>query len=289
MRGARGFTLTEVIMAITGMTIIAIGAGGLVNACMQARASEEQSAEIYRNGFLAMERMTSGVRKSTFLLIPNNHSSARSILAFSGSYNDDGDFYFGDTNFPRIDEDTPGDMGSDGMPGIAGYDDDGDGLVDEASPKEDDDEITQGDEDPLNGLDDDGDGNIDEDTSDDMDGDGKAGIGEMDDDGDGKVDEGKIQDDDEDGARNEDPLNPIIYEYDSKTKILTETFLQTAAVGTLCTSVEAFTVTYFSPDSWYDPKIYIQLRLSGTDGEEVSFEEWVYPENTVQKCGKRVR
>lgn len=288
MMGRRGFTLAEVIVSIMGMTIIALGAGGLIQTTMNARASEEKSAGIYRNGYLAMERMTSGVRKSTFLMIPNNHNPSRSILAFSGSFNDDDDYYFDDTNFPRIDEDLDKDMGSDGKPGIEGYDDDGDGEIDEGD-KEDEEELIMKNEDPLNGWDDDGDGNIDEDTDHDMNGDDEPGIEWMDDDGDGEIDEDSKEDDDEDGEKNEDPTNPIIYQYFDTRKILIETFLQTGASDTLCTDVEEFTVTYYAPDAWHAPRIYITLRISDDDGEEVAFGEWVYPENIIQKCGKRVR
>ncbi len=44
----------------------------------------------------------------------------------------------------------------------------------------------------------------------------------MDDDGDGAVDEGNENDDDEDGQQDEDPLNEVVYLYDSGTSTLTE-------------------------------------------------------------------
>ncbi len=289
MRGARGFTLTEVTLAIAGMTIIALGAGGLINICMKAQASEEEASAIYRDGFLAMERMTSGVRKCTYLLIPNNHTVTRTVLAFSGTYNDDDDNYFDDPLFPRIDEDVDSDMSDDGEPGIGGWDDDGDGSVDETSDSRDEDETSLLDEDPLNGLDDDGDGNIDEDAPADMNNDGYAGIWTIDDDGDSLTDEGAMEDDDEDGNDNEDPQNPIIYSYDATAHALIETFLETSAVGTLCTNVTDFKTYYYRAGLSNDTRIRISLTITPDDGEAVTFTEYVYPENIVQKCGKRVR
>lgn len=290
MRGARGFTLTELVVAITGMTIIALGAAGLVNTSMQAKASEEQSVDIYRQAYLAMERMTSGVRKCTFLIIPNNHSPSREILAFSGFYNDDDDYYFDNKLFPRIDEDAPADMNNDGEPGIKGVDDDDDGFVDESGGgKEDEDELTLRNEDRLDGEDDDGDGNIDEDTDDDMSDDGEPGWKDIDDDGDGDVDEGSNEDDDEDGSKNEDPLNEVIFQYYSSRKLIVETIPLAGVADTICTNVEQFTVTYYPENAWYFPRIYIALRISGADGEAANFGEWVYPENIVQRTGKRVR
>lgn len=59
------------------------------------------------------------------------------------------------------------------------------------------------------GIDTDGDGRIDEDSTDDLTGDGKAGIAGIDDDGDGSVDEGNPFDDDEDGLMDEDPFDGL--------------------------------------------------------------------------------
>jgi hypothetical protein len=147
-----------------------------------------------------MERMTDGVRRSTYILIPNAHSPTREILAFSGRINDDDDYYFNDPLFPRIDEDTAFDMDEDGDDGIIGIDDGGDGYIDEGVADSDDDEGSYADEDPHDGVDNDGDGNVDEDISADSNADGAPGINRMDDDGDGPIDEGEVWDDDEDGT-----------------------------------------------------------------------------------------
>jgi hypothetical protein len=216
-------------------------------------------------------------------LIPNAHRPSRTILAFSGTVNDDNDFYFDDPLFPRVDEDPGKDMTQNDKSGISGVDDDGDDLIDEFG-KEDDDEDGVKDEDPLDGVDNDGDGNIDEDLHEDTNRDGKSGIKGMDDDGDGSVDEAGQKDDDEDGKENEDPLNPLVFSWNSSTRTLTESLVQTGKAMALSTHVTLFRVTYEAPQ-----RILIELTLTAEDGESVEFVEYVYPRNTFQKTGKRVR
>ncbi len=287
--GTNGFSLVEVVISVAIMGILSVGAVGLVQTCLQAQAIERESASLHEEGFLAMERMAAGVKTCTWLLIPNAHLPDRDLLAFSGTVNDDDDYYFGDPLFPRIDEDLGRDMNGDDQSGIAGYDDDGNGWVDDGTDKEDDDEDGQKNEEVLNGEDDDGDGNIDEDLDYDMSRDDKPGFQGMDDDGNGKVDDGDgKEDDDEDGQKNEDPLNETIYEYDDGLGTLTE-ILPDGTSGLLSSRVTGFRVTYEGP-AWYRyPRIAISLTLTGDDGESVTFAEYVYPENTVQPCGKRVR
>ena len=207
---------------------------------------------------MAMERMTGGVRRCTYLLIPNNRAPNRDILAFSGFINEDGDHYFGDPLFPRIDEDPAKDANADGVHGIQGIDDDGDGDVDEWPQSwdgADDDEDAfwdwEVDEDALDGVDNDGDGTIDEDLPPDSNQDGAPGIAGMDDDGDGLVDEnqagiegnGNPHNNDEDGAIHEDPLNEIIYVVDSVTGTLRESIPFLGQTNDLVTHVSSFSVS----------------------------------------------
>jgi type II secretory pathway pseudopilin PulG len=120
----------------------------------------------------------------------------------------------------RVNEDPGADMNADGLPGIAGIDDDGDGRVDETS-KEDDDEdedndnVARTDEDAVNAYDIDDDGNVDEDSGSDRNGDGRSGVDGVDDDGDGNTDESAVEDDDEDadngGSADEDWLDTVAY------------------------------------------------------------------------------
>lgn len=294
-----GFTLVEVLITATIMGIIAAAMLPLLSICLQTHAQGVSRARLYHEGLLAMERMTDGVARSTHLLIPNNQTPVRDMLAFSGFINDDGDSYFGDPLFPRIDEDAPRDSNADGGHGIEGVDDDGDGSVDEYKNSwqdSDDDEDAfwnwEVDNDPLDGVDNDDDGTIDEDLPGDMNGDGRAGIAGVDDDGDTLVDEngsgvegaGDPSDDDEDGLLDEDPLNEIIYIFDSATSTLRESIPLLGQTRDLATHVTAFAATYVTPD-----RIQIALTLSADDGETISFLEYVYPRNTRQKTGKRVR
>ena len=173
-------------------------------------------------------------------------------------------------------------MTDDDTAGIIGVDDDGDASIDEGDMN-DDDEDGLVDEDPMDGIDNDGDGNIDEDTGDD------ANVTGMDDDGDGSIDEGDNKDDDEDGLVNEDPLNHLIYSWNNATSTLTESFPYTGDSTALSTRITQFQAIYVLPDATHGPRVQIVLTLTGDDGELVSFAEYVYPRNVLQKTGKRVR
>ena len=234
-----------------------------------------------------MERMTSGIRASTRVLIPNAHTNNRTVLAFSGTVNNDNDFYFGDSLFPRIDEDPTSDFDGDTAAGIERYDDDGDNKIDEG-PTSDNDEDGASGEDAVNGLDDDNDNNIDEDYPDDIHADGAAGLVGMDDDGDGSTDEGVSGDDDEDGSAGEDPLDPILYTYDSVEGTLSEVYPSSNQTIVLSRNVVSFQAVYVAPDASRDPRISITLTLALSDGESVTFTEQVFPRNVVQKWGRRV-
>jgi prepilin-type N-terminal cleavage/methylation domain-containing protein len=273
----KGLTLVELLFATAILGIIAAAAIPLLSVLLKSHENGSARFQLYHEGLIAMERMADGVRRSTYLLIPNAHSPTRDILAFSGDVNSDNDFYFNDSRFPRIDEDPKKEMIDNGVSGIASVDDDGDTLTDE-SDRNDDDEDGLIDEDQLDGTDNDGDGNVDEDTGDD------ANVAGMDDDADGSVDEGDARDDDEDGAINEDPLNPIIYFYDSGINTLKVTYTNDGQTLVLSDHVTAFQVNYEAPE-----KILIALTLTGDDGESITFTEYVCPRNIFQKTGKRVK
>jgi len=286
-----GLTLVELLVTLTIMGIIAAAAMPLLSTSLEANRQGTARSQLYQEGLLAMEQMTSGVRRCTFLLIPNAHKTTRDILAFSGFVNDDDDYYFEDPLFPRIDEDIGSDMNDDGKKGIAGIDDDDDGLIDENSawfPNDDDEDISV-DEDPIDGIDNDGDGNIDEDCWWDTNADGKPGIAGMDDDGDGEVDEGPQGDDDEDGSLDEIGIIPVVYSYNSGTHILTESVPYTGETTDLSTHVTQFQITYEAPDATHGPRVQVALTLTGDDGESVQFVEYAYSRNTLQRTGKRVR
>ena len=279
----KGLTLIELLIALAIMGLIASAGTALLSASLQAHEHGDARSGLYQEGLLAIERMTGGVRACTFLLIPNAYTPVRDILAFSGSVNEDNDFYFDDPLFPRIDEDLGADMSLNNKSGIEMVDDDGDGMIDEGGVV-DDDEDGLNDEDQLDGLDNDSDGNFDEDFANDNNADGEPGIAYMDDDGDGSIDEGIAKDDDEDGSFEEDPINAIIYSIVSGTSTLQASMPYNGQTTVLSTRIASFQVTCETPE-----RILIELTLTGDDGESVTFSEYVCPRNTFQKTGKRAR
>ena len=283
----KGLSLIELLTAVTIFAIIAVGATGLLTSALDSSNYGDKRYGLYREGLIIMERLTGQAKRCTFLLIPNAHTPTRDILAVSGFTNDDGDNYFDDALFPRIDEDPGNDTNGDGEPGIALMDDDGDGSTDESGQPDNDDEDAGINEDPWDGKDNDaggGDGNIDEDPPEDANNDGAPGIKGMDDDGDDSVDEGATEDDDEDGSSNEDPLNPLLYFWESGNSTLKEKDANSGQTTVLSTRVTAFQATFEAPD-----RILITLTLTGDDGEIVTFSEYVHIENTYQRIGKRVK
>jgi prepilin-type N-terminal cleavage/methylation domain-containing protein len=295
---SEGFTLVELMISIAITAALFVSVGRLVATCMRLDSASAGAPAAYESGVIAVERMVAGVKACTALHVPNNHNTTRDVLAFSGTYNDDGDAYFGDALYPRVDEDSPSDMSGDSAPGIAGLDDDGDGLTDEAGglpwadAVRDDDEDGLFDEDELDGVDNDGDGNIDEDTSSDGNADSSPGASGMDDDGDGSADEGgaaEAANDDEDAASDEDGFDAVVYAFDAATGTLRETFPRTGESGIVLENVSAFTVVYSPPDAATDPYVTISLTISGETGETVTIVEDVCPRNLTQRWGRRVR
>ena len=288
--GETGMTLVELIISITIMGIIAGGATALLSICLDAHAYGSNKSALHREGLLAMDRMTAAVRNTTNLLIPNGHNPTRDILAVSALINDDNDFYFDDPLFPRIDEDVSFDMNDDGDTGIDGFDDDGDGSVDEGFHNDsDDDEDGLFDEDPLDGMDNDGDGMIDEDCGGDATDDGASGIAGMDDDADGLVDEDSRYDDDEDGSLGEVGLIPVIYRFHSAQNQLKVSIPYLGQSIILSEHATVFKVDYEAQDANHDPRVLVSLTMTGDDGESIVFSEYVYPRNILQKTGKKVR
>lgn len=282
-----GFTLVELLVVITILAMISVGISAYLSSILEFHRNGNQTADLFREGMLAMERMTQGARRSTYVQIPNAHAPTREILAFSGSINDDNDYYFNDPLFPRIDEDLWQDTNGDNLNGIAGIDDDGDGQTDETLfglYDYDEDEDGQANEDDLDGIDNDGDGNVDEDPWADQNMDWAPGVKYLDDDGDGTVDEGHENDDDEDGQQDEDPINETVYAFNSGAQTLTESLPQSGASTVLSSNVTLFQVTYEAPQ-----RIRIEMTLTDDDGRSVEFYEHVYLQNRLQRIGKRVR
>ncbi|MBN1826693.1 MAG: prepilin-type N-terminal cleavage/methylation domain-containing protein [Candidatus Eisenbacteria bacterium] len=294
-RGKRptGFTLVEVVIATAILGILAVGLSRMVQSQLQVRETERSVLDTYREGRAAMARMTRDVRVCTQLMIPNGHNPTRDILAVAGFHNDDDDYYFNDILFPRVDEDPKNDVGDDGKPGIKGYDDDGDGWIDMSGNDEDDDEdyyetYTKN-EDPVDGFDNDHDGTIDEDYGADINNDYDDGINGWDDDGDGGVDNGEgREDDDEDDKKNEDPVDALIFQFNPDSSRVEEVHTWDQETGVLCDHVTGFSTVYYYDNYYTYPYIEITLTLTADNGRVFTFSERVYPENTVQKIGRRV-
>ena len=279
----KGLTLVELLVAIMILGLIALAITAFLSSAIQAQASGNKKSALYREGLLTMERITDSIRRCTHLKIPNAHNPTRNMVALSGFVNDDNDYYFDDPLFPRIDEDVWRDMNNDNENGIAGKDDDGDGLTDEGFGDYNDDEDSAENEDLLDGQDNDGDGNIDEDTWADLNLDWSPGVKGMDDDGDGVIDEGHENDDDEDGQQDEDGHNEMIYWIPNGTTLREDHHIS-GENRILSERVTFFQAEYEAPE-----KILITLTLTGDDGENITFTEYAYPRNTLQKTGKRVR
>ncbi len=238
----RGFTLVELLITTAIAVILVSAMSGIIDHVLHANQATQLRNNTIQTAHLAMQRMVNAVATTRQLLVPLNDNSATTyrehvreetvpasppetgsskataVLAVTlpSSFDLDGDGIPDADNDQdgRIDEDLPSDIHNDGEPGLRGFDDDGNGVVDFwLSPSGDDDEsnnLAQS-EDPINGIDDDGDGTIDEDPNEDMNGDGAPGVAGIDDDGDGVTDEGNIEDDDEDGFDNEDWLDPLVF------------------------------------------------------------------------------
>ena len=277
-------TLVELVIAIGIVALVSGAAAGILSIALQAEAYGTTQSQLHAEGMLAMERMCNAIRVSSSVTVPNAHTPSRDVLVVTGLINDDDDYYFDDPLFPRIDEDPGAELIADGQPGTTGIDDDGDGSTDEGATA-DDDEDGASNEDPVNGFDDDGDGSIDEDPPADASGEGHAGIQRIDDNGDGIVNNGNgPSDDDEDGLSDEDPLDALVFAHDAPANTLTQSIPATAASTPISTHVTQFEAFFESPE-----RIRLTLTLSGLDGQSVTFVEYAFPRNVLQRTGKRVQ
>lgn len=232
--------LISIVLAAT----LVVAMTGLTGRVISVKEDTQARNHAIREARFAMQRMISALRHADKLLLPfadnpntnwrenireqsfpsappeGDSVQASAVLATSlgatVDRNEDGWPDADNDKDARIDEDPGSDQTNDAAAGIAGVDDDGDGLIDEpldggGSSISDDDEDGVVDEDPVNGLDDDGDEQADEDAADDRQGDGQPGLAGVDDDEDSIVDEGSPGDDDEDGQVNEDWVDAIVF------------------------------------------------------------------------------
>jgi prepilin-type N-terminal cleavage/methylation domain-containing protein len=286
--GNAGLTLVELILSMAIMGLVTAGLSSLMLVSLQAYDYGNKQTDLHLEAMEVMDRLTSGVRHSTLMFIPNAHKPTRPMLSFSGDVNNDTDNYFGDPLFPKIDEDGDADMGDDKRSGLKNVDDNGNNLKDEGVENNDDEDLLA-DEDPINGKDDDNDGNFDEDPGADWQGDNAPGLSAIDDNGNGAVDDGNSSaDDDEDGSTNEDSVDPVTYELNGTQLI--ENLRDTGSGGgtdyVVSDKVTQFSVLFEGGDATHAPRYRITLRLTD-DGRSVTLVEYAYPRNSFQKTGRR--
>lgn len=177
-----GSTLIELVISVAIAALLLTGLQQLLSTGLTTKELAEQKTDLARQGRFAMSRMVHAARGSQRLLIPlaDNPATAyaenfraqsvpasppqsgsvldTAVLAVTLRTDQDMDangIFDGDNDGDGLfDEDLPADAHNDGVPGIRGVDDDGDG--DESSDYAESD-------DAINLLDDDGDGRIGED------------------------------------------------------------------------------------------------------------------------------
>ncbi len=244
-----GLTLTELLISIAIISLVAGVCVQLVAGSLDSWGHNRGKGELLSTARLAMERMVSKVRSTTWVLLPLMISDPtdpgypassyypRDILAVSGNIDNDGD--------DLIDEDPGKNITGDGAAGIIGFDDDNDGSIDEGNDQDDDEDAVE-DEDVIDGIDNDGDGRVDEDTDEEF-------YSTDDDD-----------DDDNDGTDDEDPFDPLIYYLNGTTLMERQNVLTaTIADNVIAENVSQFRVLRRRVDGNTLIDIYLQLD----DGE----------------------
>ncbi len=205
----RGMTLIEAMLSLLIGALLLASLASVLNATLEKTSAADSTLERASDASYALDRMEGWLRTAPFVLTPQvGRFSDGLAFAIDPDLDSDGDG-FADADNDRdgqSNEDPGADMDADGGNGWFGVDDDVDGTADEtdAGTPGNDDEDGASDEDPLNGFDDDGDGLLDEDWGADANGDGCPGVCGIDEDGNGTVDEGAAADDDEDGQSDED-------------------------------------------------------------------------------------
>jgi len=305
-------TLIELLVTATISLFIFAGLSGVVGTTLNSRASLETRTELMRQASFALERIVRNVANSRQLVLPQadkfstnwpenireqtvppsppigSSALATAVLTILLPATVDLDF----NGIPdadndadgRIDEDLGQDMNGDGVAGVRGIDDGGDGYYDDVNWWDDDEFTGAGDEDPVDGLDNDGDGLVDEDSASDMNGDGEPGIAGVDDDGDGTVDEGDNADDDEDGTADEDWLDTVTYFLSGSTLMerMPVPWDESGSGGVTgwdfveSPIAENVTLLRFERAAQADSILaIITIELTGADGELVSLQQRV--------------
>jgi prepilin-type N-terminal cleavage/methylation domain-containing protein len=245
---SRGFTLIELMIAVTLAGLVLAAMSGIVNTVLGTDNVVAERNRLQQDARFAMDRIVSAAGHTRKLLLPlpdnpntnwpenireqtipasspvGDSTFASAVLAVTlpeyVDLNADGLADADDDGDGRIDEDLPNDVHHDFLPGIMLIDDDGDGSIDEnPSAFWDDDEDGTYNEDPFGDIDNDGDGAFSEDPPSDNNGDGCPGLCGVDDDQDGTIDGGSNDNDDEEGTGFEDAYDPVVFYLDGDSLI----------------------------------------------------------------------
>lgn len=254
LKSEHGLTLVELLISIAIISLIAGVSTQMVGGAFDSWEHQRGKGYLMNAGRLAMERMVSGVRSTTWVLLPLMISDPtdpgypassyypRNILAISGMIDNDGDGLF--------DEDPYYDITWSNKSGIKGIDDNNDGLVDNGFAGADDDEDGVKNEDPVDGVDNDGDGRVDEDPD--------------------SAFYSSADNDDGDWGSNEDVFDPLIY-YLNGTELRErrDEYNFTISDALLAENVTELTVLrrYVNGNTLID--IYLKLD-NGTESVELS-------------------
>jgi len=251
LKSKKGLTLIELLISIAIISLVAGVCVQLVAGSLDSWRYSKGKAELLSSARLAMERMVSKVRNTTWVLLPLMISDPtdpgypaifyypRDILAISANIDNDGD--------GLADEDPGKDITGDGKAGIMLFDDDDDGKVDEGKMQDDDEQWD--DEDKIDGVDNDWDRRIDEDP--------------------GNEFYSFAKDDDADGIENEDPFDPVIFYLNGTTLMERQNVLNaTIADNVIADNVSQFEVLrrYVNGNTLID--IYLKLD-NGEDSVEL--------------------
>jgi prepilin-type N-terminal cleavage/methylation domain-containing protein len=289
----RGYTLVELLVALAMATLLMAGLAGVTGNALQIGEAARERLELNRQARFAMDRIVRMVSRSPGLVLPladnpatvqveSIHTALAILLPRDIDLDGNGIADADNDGDGRFDEDLPSDMNKDGAPGIAGIDDNLDGVVDNGASG-DDDESGSADEDKCDGVDNDGDGSIDEDCGADMNADALPGLADVDDDGDGSIDEGGSGDDDEDGRVDEDWLDTVVFylqggvlkermpvPWDANgSGTVTGADTVTSA---LAENVTLFRVERLPRDNGRAQEVEITLELTGAGGAKVSLK-----------------
>lgn len=298
-RQQHGLSLVELLAALGIAALIFAALAGVITQALETERVVRSHNDLHQQAGFAMQQMVQAVSHSQRLMLPLGENPATAwsesirdpgVLAVTldptldrdkdgwADANNDKDYLDRNNNGTRntgeperIDEDFWHDITNDGASGLIGIDDDNDGLIDESTVSDDDEDGMEN-EDGMGNGDEDGDGAMDEDMSFETSKDNAPGILNVDDDYDGTVDEGFKDDDDEDGSQSEDWYDPVVF-YLSGTTLLQRIPDINPTSGSdyteypIADNVSRFRVERIAEGAGRAVLVELSLILTDTDGE----------------------